>query len=87
MALAIHPSSPPRATAAATSVTTAEFTPPAGSVLLVSTSATGGTQANPTITVSAPTGAANLSAFTEASRATRTTTGATTASDGSAGGR
>lgn len=80
MALALDGSTPARATATTTQVTSGAFTPPAGALLVVCTSGSGGSQNNPTVTVSTITG--STSSWTELGRATGTQTG--TSNDGMA---
>jgi hypothetical protein len=80
MAIAVDASSPARVTTAATAATTAAFNPPA-CLLVVCTSATGGSQINPTIAITS-----NGTALTwvEIGRSTPITTGTSGTMDGCA---
>lgn len=81
MAIAVDASSPARVTAAAVSAVTASFTPANNSLIVVCVSATGGSQANPTIAI---TNSGTALTWVTINRATRTTTGGTTSNDGCA---
>lgn len=72
MPIAIDATSPARATANATAVTSASFTPPAGSILVATVQGSGSAAANPTVAI---TNTGTVGAWTLVGRATDTTTG------------